>query len=155
MLKIAIIEEAAEVPEAHIVTTINPNCEHVILIGDHKQLEPKPAVIELAIRYNLSISLFERMLNNGLHYNCLERQHRMRPEISSLVRHMYPVLNDNENVHQYENIKGVQRNLFFITHEEEEEFNEDIKSYSNEHEAEYLKELCSYLIKQGYKGSNR
>ncbi|XP_052076284.1 NFX1-type zinc finger-containing protein 1-like [Mytilus californianus] len=149
--QITIIEEAAEVPEAHIVTAINPECEHLILIGDHKQLEPKPAVRELATRFNLSISLFERMLNNGLKYDCLQRQHRMRPEISELVRHMYPKLYDNANVLEYENIKGIRQNLFFINHEHQEHYNEDGKSFSNEHEAEYVKELCTYLLKQGYK----
>ncbi|OPL33671.1 hypothetical protein AM593_03558, partial [Mytilus galloprovincialis] len=151
--QITIIEEAAEVPEAHIVTAINPACEHLILIGDHKQLEPKPAVRELATRFNLSISLFERMLNNGLEYDCLQRQHRMRPEISELVRHMYPKLYDNSNVLEYENIKGIRQNLFFITHEYDEQYNRDGKSFSNEHEAEYVKELCTYLLKQGYKRS--
>jgi superfamily I DNA and/or RNA helicase len=37
---ITIIEEAAEVLEAHIITALSRHCEHVILIGDHKQLEP-------------------------------------------------------------------------------------------------------------------
>ncbi|CAG2215774.1 NFX1-type zinc finger-containing protein 1 [Mytilus edulis] len=151
--QITIIEEAAEVPEAHIVTAINPACDHLILIGDHKQLEPKPAVRELATRFNLSISLFERMLNNGLEYDCLQRQHRMRPEISELVRHMYPKLYDNSNVLEYENIKGIRQNLYFITHEYDEQYNRDGKSFSNEHEAEYVKELCTYLLKQGYKRS--
>ncbi|VDI32032.1 Hypothetical predicted protein [Mytilus galloprovincialis] len=149
--QITIIEEAAEVPEAHIVTAINPECEHLILIGDHKQLEPKPAVRELATRYNLSISLFERMLNNGLEYDCLQRQHRMRPEISELVRHMYPKLYDNSNVVEYENVRGIRQNLFFINHEHHEQYNADGKSFTNEHEAEYVKGLCTYLLKQGYK----
>jgi superfamily I DNA and/or RNA helicase len=42
---VAIVEEAAEVPEPHIVAAINHKCQHVILIGDHKQLEPKPFVV--------------------------------------------------------------------------------------------------------------
>ncbi|CAC5423957.1 NFX1-type zinc finger-containing protein 1 [Mytilus coruscus] len=151
--QITIIEEAAEVPEAHIVTAINPACEHLILIGDYKQLEPKPAVRELATRFNLSISLFERMFNNGLEYDCLQRQHRMRPEISELVRHMYPKLYDNGNVLEYDNIKGIRQNLYFITHEYDEQYNGDGKSFSNEHEAEYVKELCTFLLKQGYKRS--
>lgn len=46
--KVIIVEEAAEVLEAHVITTLNSFCEHLILIGDHKQLEPKPAVFELA-----------------------------------------------------------------------------------------------------------
>ncbi|XP_071167653.1 NFX1-type zinc finger-containing protein 1-like [Mytilus edulis] len=151
---ITIIEEAAEVPEAHIITAISPRCKHLILIGDHKQLEPKPAVYELATRFNLSVSLFERMVKNELSYHCLQRQHRMRPEISKLVRHIYDVLYDNENVYEYPPIKGVHKSLFFITHNKQEAFKDEGRSFSNEYEAEYLKELCLYLLKQGYKPSD-
>lgn len=148
---VTIVEEAAEVPEPHIIAAINQKCQHVILIGDHKQLEPKPAVYKLAKEFNLSVSLFERMLNNKLGYHCLQRQHRMRPEISALVRHIYPVLEDNENVCMYQPIQGVRRSLYFISHEKEETFREEGRSFSNNYEAEYLKELCLYLTKQGYK----
>ncbi|CAC5364890.1 unnamed protein product [Mytilus coruscus] len=151
---ITIIEEAAEVPEAHIITAISPRCKHLILIGDHKQLEPKPAVYDLAIRFNLSVSLFERMVKNDLSYHCLQRQHRMRPEISELVRHIYDVLYDNENVFEYPPIKGIRKSLFFITHNKKEAFKDEGRSFSNEYEAEYLRELCLYLLKQGYKPSD-
>lgn len=64
--KIVIIEEAAEVLEAHILTSIPMNCEHVILIGDHQQLRPNCNVYKLAKEYNLSISMFERLIKQGL-----------------------------------------------------------------------------------------
>ena len=56
------IEEAAEILEAHIVTALPKNIEHLILIGDHQQLKPSPTVYELAKKYNLDTSLFERMV---------------------------------------------------------------------------------------------
>ena len=34
---IVIIEEAAEVLEGHIVTSLSKHCQHLILIGDHLQ----------------------------------------------------------------------------------------------------------------------
>ncbi|CAC5364919.1 NFX1-type zinc finger-containing protein 1 [Mytilus coruscus] len=151
---ITIIEEAAEVPEAHIVTAISPRCKHLILIGDHKQLQPKPAVHELAIKFNLSVSLFERMVKNNLSYHCLQRQHRMRPEISELVRHIYHTLYDNENVYEYPSVKGIRKSVFFITHNKIEVFKDEGRSFSNEYEAEYLKELYLYLLKQRYKPSD-
>lgn len=46
---IIIVEEAAEVLEAHIV-------------GDHQQLQPLTADYSLSKKYNLGISLFERMV---------------------------------------------------------------------------------------------
>nr|XP_022331469.1 NFX1-type zinc finger-containing protein 1-like isoform X1 [Crassostrea virginica] len=151
--RVIIVEEAAEVLEAHIVATLNSNCEHLILIGDHKQLEPKPAVFELAEKYNLSLSMFERMINIGLPYVCLERQHRMRPEISQLVRPVYEKLVDNENVLKYEDVLGIHKNLYFISHDEEESKKDESQSYWNNHEASYIQCLSRYLLLQGYKTS--
>ena len=148
--KIIIVEEAAEVLESHIVTTLSPGCEHLILIGDHKQLRPSPTVYELAKRYKLDLSLFERMVNNGVKCNTLEIQHRMRPEIASMVLPIYPELKNHDSVMQYENIKGVGKNIYFIDHNEEEALHEDNQSRSNEHEARYLAALCKYFLLQGY-----
>ena len=38
----------------------------LFLLGDHQQLKPNPTVYELAKKYNLETSLFERMINNGV-----------------------------------------------------------------------------------------
>ena len=40
--KIVLVEEAAEVLEAHIISSLTKGCEHLILIGDHQQLRPTP-----------------------------------------------------------------------------------------------------------------
>uniref|UniRef100_A0AC34GXD3 DNA2/NAM7 helicase helicase domain-containing protein n=1 Tax=Panagrolaimus sp. ES5 TaxID=591445 RepID=A0AC34GXD3_9BILA len=77
--RIVIVEEAAEVLEAHLLASLTHACQHLILIGDHKQLRPNPAVYDLAVKYNLEISLFERLINNGYPYRMLENQHRMCP----------------------------------------------------------------------------
>ena len=60
-----IVEEAAEVLESHIVTSLTRECEHLILIGDHKQLRPTPNVYDLVKYFNFDVSLFERMIKNG------------------------------------------------------------------------------------------
>lgn len=36
--QIVIVEEAAEVLEAHTITTLSKACQHLILIGDHQQV---------------------------------------------------------------------------------------------------------------------
>ena len=64
--KIVMVEEAAEVFEAHIVSALSAQCEHLILIGDHVQLRPNPTVYTLAKDYKLDVSLFERLLNNNI-----------------------------------------------------------------------------------------
>lgn len=148
--RIVIIDEAAEVLEAHIVASLPSSCEHLIMIGDHKQLEPKPAVFELAQKYHLSLSFFERMIRNGISHHCLLKQHRMRPEISSLVKEIYPGLHDAENVKEYENVSGIASNVFFLSHGFQEEYREEGRSYENYFEAEFTTRLCRYLIYQGY-----
>ena len=116
------MEEAAEVLEAHIVTSLTPGCQHLILIGDHQQLRPNPTVYDLQINYDLDVSLFERMVRNGMLFSRLCLQHRMRPEIAKMLDHIYvkPKLENHKSVLEFENIKGVERNLFFVDHNEEE-----------------------------------
>ena len=120
--QITIVEEAAEVLESHIVTSLTSGCQHVILIGDHQQLRPNPTVYELAKHYNLDVSLFERMVKNGVPFTRLRLQHRMRPEISKMLEHIYfdPKLENHKSVMKFDNIKGVARNVFFVDHEETE-----------------------------------
>ena len=151
--RILIVEEAAEVLESHIVTTLNTNCQHLILIGDHKQLRPNPTVYDLAKRYKLDISLFERMIKNKVPCVTLSEQHRMRPEISVLLRHknLYPSLRDHPSVMLYESVLGVGSNVCFIDHKELEEQSGESTSYYNTHEADFLASLCKYLLMQGYK----
>ena len=148
--KVVIVEEAAEVLEAHVVTTLSDQCQHLILIGDHQQLRPNPNVYELAENYNLKYSLFERLVINELEHETLERQHRMRPEIANFLRIIYPGLIDDQSVEVYDNVRGVSTNLYFISHTSEEHRDEELKSMSNEHEATYLVALCNYLVLQGY-----
>jgi superfamily I DNA and/or RNA helicase len=45
-------------------TSLSPGIEHLILIGDHEQLRPNLNVYELSYRYNLDISMFERLIKN-------------------------------------------------------------------------------------------
>ncbi|XP_059147742.1 NFX1-type zinc finger-containing protein 1-like [Physella acuta] len=149
---IIIVEEAAEVLEAHIVTTLNNRCKHLILIGDHQQLRPSPTVHKLAVDYELEISLFERLVKNRVPRVTLTEQHRMRPEISRFIRHIYPHLEDYDSVHSYENIIGVKSNIFFLQHSIEESVVEDSTSKSNVHEAKFVTALCKYFLQQGYQG---
>ena len=63
--QVVVIEEAAEVLESHVISLLTKNTKHLIMIGDHLQLRPKPYCYEL-IKYNFDISLFERLINNKL-----------------------------------------------------------------------------------------
>ena len=152
--RIVIVEEAAEVLESHIVSALNAGTQHLILIGDHKQLRPKPNDYELARRYHLDVSLFERLVRNNFPHATLQIQHRMRPEIAQLVKpHIYQTLLNHHSVEYYDPVKGVEKNLFFIQHEHPETGDEHLLSHSNLHEAKFLAALCNYLLQQGYKPS--
>ncbi|TRZ20766.1 hypothetical protein HGM15179_006244 [Zosterops borbonicus] len=152
--QIVIVEEAAEVLEAHTITTLSKNCQHLILIGDHQQLQPSANVYDLAKNFNLEVSLFERLIKVDFPFVCLKYQHRMRPEIAQLITpHIYQKLENHPSVLKYENIKGVSTNIFFVEHEVPEQEIQEGKSHQNPHEAHFVVELCKYLLCQGYEPS--
>ena len=98
---IILVEEAGEILESHILTAMTAQTKQLILIGDHKQLRPKVNNYSLTIEkgegYNLNVSLFERLVHAKVPHATLSKQHRMRPEISSLVKKLtYPELEDAE-----------------------------------------------------------
>jgi superfamily I DNA and/or RNA helicase len=116
--KIVLIEEAAEVLETHVIASLTKHTEQLILIGDHQQLRPQTADYEMSSKYNLNISLFERLIVNGMPFKQLKLQHRMRPEISGLLTpHIYKELYNHKSVFEYPNIRGLchKSNQLFIT----------------------------------------
>ncbi|MGH0131754.1 UNVERIFIED_CONTAM: hypothetical protein FKN15_048582 [Acipenser sinensis] len=118
------------------------------------QLRPSATVYELAKNFNLEVSLFERLVNVDFPYVRLNYQHRMRPEIACLLTpHIYSELENHPSVLEYENIKGVSSNLFFVEHDVLEQEIQDGRSHQNKHEAQFVVALCLYLICQGYKPS--
>uniref|UniRef100_A0A3Q4GFY5 Zinc finger, NFX1-type containing 1 n=1 Tax=Neolamprologus brichardi TaxID=32507 RepID=A0A3Q4GFY5_NEOBR len=150
--RLVIVEEAAEVLEAHTITTLSRACQHLILIGDHQQLRPSATVYELAKNFNLEMSMFERLVNMGLPFVRLNYQHRMRPEIARLLTpHIYKELENHPSVLEYENIKGLKTNLYFVDHNELEEEIRDGKSHQNRHEAMFVVALCHHFLLQDYK----
>ena len=152
--RILIVEEAAEVLESHIIASLSPTIQQLVMIGDHKQLKPKPSNYELVKKYHLDVSLFERLADNKMPCATLEVQHRMRPEIANLLwPHFYTRLLDHNTVCKYSSIKGVQKNMFFIHHDfhEKSDNSEDSYSHANIHEADFLVALCRYLLLQEYK----
>ena len=152
--KVVIVEEAAEVLEAHIVSALSAGTQHLILIGDHKQLRPKPNEHVLATKYKLAVSLFERLVKKNLSQATLEIQHRMRPDIARLVcPHVYDRLLNHESVEKYPDVKGISKNLFLVRHTQPESENPNLLSYVNEFEAKYIVGLCAHLLNLGYSPS--
>jgi hypothetical protein len=149
--RIVIVEEAAEVFEAHIVSALSKNCEHLILIGDHVQLRPSPSVYKLAKTFKLDVSLFERLINNKITSIMLNTQHRMRPEISCLMKYFYDQpINNHISVYDFPKIIGVKSSIFFLSHDKLESRLADGSSKENKFEANFIAEFCVYLTKQAY-----
>jgi DNA replication ATP-dependent helicase/nuclease Dna2 len=102
---IAIVDEAAQITEAHIVGVVS-KCDKFIMIGDEKQL---PAVVVQDGKYlecedellnnicfrNHSNSLFERLINleksrgESAHFGMLTRQARMHSDIMRLSNELF------------------------------------------------------------------
>jgi len=156
-----LMEEAGEVLEAHVHTSLTDNTKHLVMIGDHRQLRPKVEAHALTVAagngYNLNRSLFERLILGGLPHAELKVQHRMRPEISAIARHMtYPMLEDGEAVAQRPDVQGLANNVVFISHSKLEEGSGDevfggSLSKINKHEADYSVQVVAFLLAQGYR----
>ena len=107
-----LVEEAGQVLEAHILGSLVPSIEHMILIGDPLQLRPTlnnycgywsilsivavtPHTARLVLSmdskqgsqlYRFDMSLMERLSSSGFPMSQIDVQRRMRPSISSLIR---------------------------------------------------------------------
>uniref|UniRef100_A0A146KT43 NFX1-type zinc finger-containing protein 1 n=1 Tax=Lygus hesperus TaxID=30085 RepID=A0A146KT43_LYGHE len=144
--KLIIIEEAAELLESHIVVSLAKSTTSMILIGDHCQLAPSPA----SLLCHMKVSLFQRLIDEGLEPLVLDEQFRMRPEISKLVSLLsYPFLVDGSNVRKYPHIHGMKYNMFFLNISHKEEMTASA-SFSNNGEIERVVQICSFLVEQGY-----
>lgn len=85
--KVVLVEEAAEVLEANVLSCLTPNVEHLIMIGDHRQLRPNVSEFTLQVEsgfgFDLDVSLFERLIEQSdLPHVTLQYQRRMRPQFS-------------------------------------------------------------------------
>jgi replication-associated recombination protein RarA len=160
---IILVEEAAEIHESHVLTNLTSNIERVIMIGDHKQLRPKlehfPLRVDSGMKIDFDVSLFERLVKAGYEPAQLKIQHRMRPSISTLIRETYPDLGDHDSVKGRDNIKGVERNVLFVSHNKPENteadgFLTDLNSKSNDFEARLIIRFTVYLLQQGYQAND-
>lgn len=117
--------------EAHIVCSLTAECQQLIMIGidnyfelsflnvqfqsllgDHQQLRPSVNVHELAKKYQLDVSLFERLVLGGIKPFKLGVQHRMRAEVARLiVPAIYPHLENHSSIYNHPNVPGIQHNV--------------------------------------------
>ena len=154
--KVMLIEEAAETLEAPVVAACVESLEHLILVGDHKQLRPHCNVGELENPpYNLNISLFERLVQNQVEFSLLNQQRRMAPEIRRLLRPIYgDVILDHPDVHERAPVPGMGKlSTWFFTHQFPDERDSESSSL-NAKEAEMIVGLVQYLSYNGVEGKD-
>jgi len=163
---VLLVEEAGEILEAHILTSLGPNTQQLIMIGDHKQLRPKCSYelsVEQGDGFDLNRSLFERLVLKGFPHITLTQQHRMRPEICSLIRHLtYPDLTDATSTLNRADLRGFRDNVVFVNHSHPElelsnssELHDGrTSSKQNEFEGQMVLKCVRYLAQQGY-GSDK
>lgn len=117
--------------------------------------------VEKGEGYDLNRSLFERLVLKGFPHQTLTMQHRMRPEISALIKQLtYPDLIDGPGTQQRPNIRGFDNgNLIFVRHSSPEDHNPRLgdqdgltykSSKQNTFEAQMVLKCVKYLGQQGY-----
>jgi superfamily I DNA and/or RNA helicase len=129
-----------------------------------RQLRPKVENYQLTVEkgdgYDLNRSLFERLVLRQYPHKTLSQQHRMRPEISHLIRQLtYPDLVDADTTQNRPNIRGLQDNIVFFTHAHPEDDNSRLQnsreegaksSKQNKFEVDMVLKVLRYLGQQGY-----
>ena len=95
-----IVEEAAEILEGQLVAVIPPSVQHLIMIGDHKQLRPVVHFHRLKKHHHLDLSMFARLFNCRVPHIQLGFQCRMTDDIVDLLRELkiYSNLKTNHEV---------------------------------------------------------
>lgn len=149
--KIVLIEEAAEVLEAPVTVACMDSVEHLILVGDHQQLQGHCSVRELeGDPYFLNISLFERLVNNKIPFKTLLQQRRMDPSFRKLIQPLYPDLGDHPSVLNREIPSWGMGDVrsFFFSHSWEENRDSQMSTY-NEPEAIFVAGFYRHLIQNG------
>ncbi|KAF2837532.1 P-loop containing nucleoside triphosphate hydrolase protein [Patellaria atrata CBS 101060] len=161
---IVLVEEAGEILESHILTALSSKTKQLVLIGDHKQLRPKinnyALTVEKGDGFDLNRSLFERLILAGYPHTTLMKQHRMSPEISSLIRHLtYPDLKDAPTTMNRPPVRGLQDRVVFFNHNHPEDNMANLNdrrdegakvSKRNHFEGNMVLKCVRYLAQQGY-----
>jgi len=161
---VVLVEEAGEILESHVLTSLASTVQQLVLIGDHLQLRPKINNYNLSVEkgegYDLNCSLFERLIKQGAPHTTLRKQHRMVPEISLFPRELtYPDLLDGPKTHGRPAIRGLQDRVVFVNHTNSEDNDLQLhdrrdpgtkQSKRNAFEAEMAIRCVKFFGQQGY-----
>ncbi|KAJ9219090.1 hypothetical protein DTO169C6_8600 [Paecilomyces variotii] len=148
--KIVMVEEAAEVIEGPVAVACIESLQHLILVGDHKQLQGHCSVQELEGEpFFLNVSMFERLVHNGIDFRTLTRQRRMAPEIRKLLSPIYSDLQDHPSVLDRPKIPGMGDSNTYFFHHTWPESSDNLSSKYNQDEAQMIVGFYFYLVLNG------
>ncbi len=149
--KVVICEEAGEVMEPHLVSSLMHGVEHFIQIGDHRQLRPQIMNYSLSLRsaagqlYQLDRSQFERRAMGEP--ECARRPWRSSTSNGGCGRKFQgsygPSTHSSkttETVKRLPNVVGTRKNVFWLDHRNMEDSVEDqhrLRSHSNDWEVRH------------------
>ena len=149
--KIVLIEEAAETLEPYVAVACFESLEHLILVGDHQQLRGHCNNSDLeGVPFHFDMSMFERLVKNGIPFTQLRTQRRMRPEIRQLINPIYPDLEDHLSVLDRKDVPGMGDVNVHFFHHKWHEANDDALSKKNELEARMIAEFFAHLVYNGF-----
>ncbi|KAG0627986.1 hypothetical protein M758_2G241900 [Ceratodon purpureus] len=146
---VILVEEAAEILEPNVLAVLNPNLQHLILIGDHEQLRPTVASYPLDRWHGFSVSMFERLVkHNKLPFQHLSQQCRMREEFVPMLRPIYPFLKTHTKLVSGSRNKAptcMVKTMYFWAHSYQEK---SVRSYENLGEAEMVVALARWIVSE-------
>ncbi|CAB3388156.1 Hypothetical predicted protein [Cloeon dipterum] len=160
--EVVIVEDSSVLFDAQLFACLSKNCQHLIMIGGEKQLQPKLEDPDLA-SLNMNVSFFKRMLDNRESQKPLRYQYRMPPEITKLISPLiYPEMKHNSSMLSMHAPELLTKRVYFVTHnypespEEIEVRTPELKikqwksgnSKKNDQEASFVVALCKYLLLQ-------
>lgn len=149
-LDTCLVDEAGCVLELSIPILLRFCPKNMILIGDHKQLQPFSLVREDPNRItNHMRSLLERALLCGLNAIMLNTQYRMHPNICSIVSDLFY----ENNLLTDQNLKRESKNPCIWFDAPFEETKHQKRGYSNNEEAEKVVDIVNNLLKSYPKSS--
>ncbi|SLM34912.1 P-loop containing nucleoside triphosphate hydrolase [Lasallia pustulata] len=148
--RVVFIEEAAETLEAYLTAACFDSLEHLVLVGDHQQLRGHCSVKDLeGYPFYLDVSMFERLIKNGVEFSQLTRQRRMVPEVRRLLNPIYKNLDDHPSVLERLPVPGMGGvNSYFFTHDRIEQTDNQMSKY-NQAEADMIVGFFDYLVHNG------
>jgi helicase required for RNAi-mediated heterochromatin assembly 1 len=156
--RVLLIEEAAETLEGNVIGGLMDSIQHLILVGDHQQLQANCTVRALELHpFNMSISMFERLVNNGIGYVMLNVQRRMIQDVRRLLcmgpEPFYKDLQDHPSVldrlHNRPPVPGMGGlDTYFFHHDFDEATNTECSRF-NLQEAQMIARFFLYLCQNG------